>query len=418
MDEQTRQRYFELGRVFVPHAPIDQRALFAGRDEQIGAIMDATSHTGRHVILFGERGVGKTSLAQVFHNFLPLNGPEAESLGSSIFVPYASCDSSDDFSTIWEKVFRQIEVVENRPKMGFLAAVDESITNLASKIKGRCTPDTVVGLLEFLATDAAFVIVTIDEFDRLSDKNVTTLFADTIKALSDRRIDVTLVLVGVADNVNDLIQEHASAERACIQVRVPRMSSDELAQIINVGLQSVQMIIADDALGFIISLSQGLPHYTHLLGLTAGRAALKSDRLEVTRDDVMSAMTTAINNVQETISSGYHNSVMSAKKTIYPQVLLACALAHLDERGTFAAADVSGPMSRIMKKAYDVTGFAKNLHDLCEPGRGPILQRMGIPKRFRYRFVNPLMQPFVIMHGLEAGLITEDELAVQGKLNL
>ena len=39
--------------------------------------------------------------------------------------------------------------------------------------------------------------------------------------------------------------------------------------------------------------------------------------------------------------------------------------------------------------------------------RGPILSKKGQPRRYRYRFANPLMQPYVTMRGLASGLITQ-----------
>ncbi len=270
-------RYFELSRVFRPHAPDDEARLFAGRTHQLAGILDAIPQAGRHVVLFRERGVGQTSLVKVFHDFLePSHTRPETALGT--FVPFITCDSSDDYSSLWHKLFQQIELVENRPQMGFVSAVDPSITNLSSRLKVDCEPDDVVRLLQFLAERATLAVFVLDEFDGLREQNVSGLFADTIKILSDYAVPVTLILVGVADNVNELIEEHAYIERACVQIRMPRISQDELGEILYRGLESVEMAIAQDAIGYIVSLSQGLPHYTHLLGLAAGRAALTDGR--------------------------------------------------------------------------------------------------------------------------------------------
>jgi hypothetical protein len=89
--------------------------------------------------------------------------------------------------------------------------------------------------------------------------------------------------------------------------------------------------------------------------------------------------------------------------------LLACALAKTDELGYFAAGDIRSPMREIMGKPYEIPAFSKHLHDLSLT-RGPILQRTGVPKRYRFRFANPLMQPFIIMQGLDSGMIDYDRL--------
>ena len=409
VDRGFTERYVRLGQLFLPHTPIDRKSLFAGRIQQIAEVLDAIVQRGRHIVLFGERGVGKTSLAKVINEFSQEEGRQ--------IAPYVTCDSSDDFSSICKKIFGQVEVVEDKPRMGFTSTVNSSVKNLAEMVQGQWRPFDVLRLLQFLS-ESANVVVTIDEFDRIAKSEVTTLFADTIKVLSDNDVPATLLLVGVANSVNDLVQEHASAERACAQIRMPRMASNELREIVTERLSEIEMSIEPDALSFIVSLSQGLPHYTHLIGLYAARSVLLEGREKITRPDVSGSLSDAIAQVGESISYSYHVATLSSKQTIYPQVLLASALAKLDERGTFAPRDVVEPMTKIMKKPYDTTGFAKNLHDLCGESRGPILHRVGVPNRYRYRFVNPLMQPFIIMRGLNGGLISEEDLISQGVLEL
>ena len=57
----------EMFDAFTPGAPIDEVALFAGRQEHIQRLRDTVVSKGRHAILFGERGTGKTSIVNVFH---------------------------------------------------------------------------------------------------------------------------------------------------------------------------------------------------------------------------------------------------------------------------------------------------------------------------------------------------------------
>ena len=59
------RRYARVGEVFTPGAPVDRFALFAGRTPQIMSVVDAINQRGQHVVLYGERGVGKTSLANI-----------------------------------------------------------------------------------------------------------------------------------------------------------------------------------------------------------------------------------------------------------------------------------------------------------------------------------------------------------------
>ena len=63
--------WFEATQLFTPSTPIDENDLFAGRGAEVRKMLDATQERGKHVILFGERGVGKTSLAKVFYSLFP-----------------------------------------------------------------------------------------------------------------------------------------------------------------------------------------------------------------------------------------------------------------------------------------------------------------------------------------------------------
>src|SRR5262249_31402689 len=128
---------------------------------------------------------------------------------------------------------------------------------------------------------SAIIYVILDEFDKSPKGAARAMTADTIKLFSDRNVPATIIIVGVADDVHGLIEDHKSIGRCLMQVHMPRMSIEELEQIIVRGLSDVHMSIAPEALVEIIGLSKGLPHYTHLLGLHSGRQALDSQSLRI-----------------------------------------------------------------------------------------------------------------------------------------
>jgi hypothetical protein len=87
-------------------------------------------------------------------------------------------------------------------------------------------------------------------------------------------------------------------------------------------------------------------------------------------------------------------------------VLAACALAVVDETGHFTAGSVRHPLGIIARKAYDIPKFSRHLNEFARPDRGAILQKTGTTRKIRYRFVSPLMKPYIIMRGLADGIIT------------
>jgi len=181
--------------------------------------------------------------------------------------------------------------------------------------------------------------------------------------------------------------------------------------IITKGLERLNMAIYENALKHISLVSQGLPHYTHLLGLHASREAIDLGERKISLVHVESAIKKALEEAQQTTRSAYHKATMSPRRdNLYADVLLACALAKPDDLGYFAAADVRKPLSTIKKKLFDIPSFSRHLNDFCEEKRGPILQKVGGKHRFRFRFINPLMQPFVTMQGFINGKIDRETL--------
>lgn len=399
MNDETRlKKLNSLSKVFSPSAPIDQQALFAGRIHQLVDVLNAINQKGQHALLFGERGVGKTSLARV------ITSNVASFVGQPFLTVSLNCDATMNFSSLWHKVFREITITQSTAGIGFVATPTHSGKTLDSLLPAEVSPDDIRHVLTRLGK----CLIVIDELDRITDTATTTLLADTIKNLSDHAIGTTLVLVGVADSVDTLIAEHRSIERALVQVRMPRMSQTELFQIIEKGLTASEMTIEEDAKRKIAALSQGLPHYTHLLSLYAAQRAVMTDRTVITNADVRTAIDTALAKTQQSIISTHHKATNSPRENLYPQVLLSCALAKPDPLGYFAAVDVREPLSAIMKKRYEIPAFSQHLNAFCEDVRGPVLQRVGTSRRYRFRFENPLMQPFVVMDGIRKGLITDE----------
>lgn len=384
---------FRAMRVFSPGAPIEKRDLFSGRLKQLQQVMGAINTRGQHVILFGERGVGKTSLATILK--------EIVSAGDVLAVK-VNCDQQDDtFVKVWKKALSEIELEQEIEGMGFMPGKKIEIFNLAELLTDSAGPDNVRRILQRLNKVRDLVVI-FDEFDKFKDPKAQQLFADTIKNLSDNSIKSTLVVVGVADNVDGLIKEHASIDRALVQIQMPRMKTEELEEIIEKALKQLGMNMRPEGMDLIILISQGLPHYTHLLGQQSTIAAIKVGRKTVRDEDVQNGIVAAIENSQQSIKSDYENATVSPRKdTLFRQVLLACALAKVDDSGYFSASGVREPLSRIMGETYDIPWFSQHLDKFSSDDRGEVLEKTGRPRRFRFRFRNPLLQPYVIMRGLE-----------------
>lgn len=388
-------------KYFTPNAPIDKKTLFAGRIAQILGVIDAVNQKGQHVILYGERGVGKTSLSSVISQFLDV---------SPILCPRVNCDRTDTFESVWKKLFSEIEMMSEHQVPGFGNRATRNRIPANELFQGDLTPNGVRKALVRLSADSLPILI-LDEFDRLTPP-AKSIFADLVKMLSDHAVPATVVLVGVADSVNELIEEHQSVERALVQIRLPRMSRSEIGEIIRNGLRALGLGIEPAAKHQIVRLAQGLPHYAHLLGLYSVRAAATRESPETIRiSDTETAIATALANAQQSIRSAFHKATTSPRaNNLYRHVMCACAIAQIDDLGYFAAGDVRGPLRQITGRNYGISAFARHIKEFCSESRGRVLERTGSPRRYRFRFANPLMQPYAIMHGIDSKILNPEML--------
>lgn len=417
--KQTRlQRHLEISNAFSPGAPIDAVALFAGRTEQLERVLQEIGSRGRHVVIFGERGVGKTSLAR---NLIEIcRGAKIGTLAGGT----ANCSAGDTFASVWRRVFEDLYYHQASHGIG-LQPEPVTTTHTASAILGplvtpsgearELEPEDVRRVLSLFRPS----VLVIDEVDRIRDAAFSGLMADTLKSLSDHLVDTTIILIGVADSVDHLIAEHASIERSLAQVHMPRMSGKELLEILDKAYERANLSASPAATAKIASFSRGLPHFTHLLGREAGLHANSAGRTNVTEDDVTDSLESAIKNTEQSIQKSYHDATFSPRqRTHHPSVLLACALVQTDELGYFAATDLRSPLSQIVGKQMEIPAFAQHLNDFSSDTRGRVLQKAGQKRRFRYRFTNPLLQPYVILKGVWDGLVTDAMLAESGSRRL
>ena len=404
-EEQLQERAIMAGHVFNPNTPVSEKDLFSGRTNQIRRVIDVIFQKGQHVIIFGERGVGKTSLANVLSSFVSTPSAQNQLLSTRI-----NCDRADSFKTVWEKVFDEMNLTKSKLAIGFSKEQNPQMFTAKDFFPtGNITPNEVRKAI-IQVSNIFFPVIIFDEFDRL-DLSVRKLFADLIKSLSDHSLNVTIILIGVGDSVDQIISEHQSVSRALVQVQMPRMTPDEIKAIINNSLTRLGMTISDDTLSQISILSKGLPHYAHLIGLHSTRDALDNKSTSISNDNLNNAIKKAVQDVQYSITTNYHKAIRSAHKdNIFPDVLLACALSSVNELGEFAAQDLRNPIYKITKKKYDIPSYARHLNEFSSDKRGNILIKSGERRSYRYKFADPLMQPFIIMQGLIDKKITSHSL--------
>ena len=392
-DEDWTALRFELGQLFTPSTPIGAGELFAGRKNQIKSLIDTVSERGRHAIIYGEPGVGKTSVAQVLQFFVPRDTSTVKYIRKAVF-------SSDDYSSVWMSVFREIK---------FKADLGEGVKefNVADIYANGVTPSDVVRELSYFS-DNDIPIIVIDEFNLVKRQASPMQMAETIKAVSDAGLNTTIVIVGISDTVEGLIAGHGSITRCTEEVLMPRMNNDEMQALLKTRLSRVGMDISGDAKWKIINLSKGLPALAHCLGKAAAQLAVARRRITIQEEDVDSAIEELLESSQNTLKLDYETAVRSNQsRARFRQILTACAMVKADESGYFTPKQVQEPLAYILKKSIGIDGFNPNLKGLASENRGNVLQQVGTQHIYQYRFRDPAMQPYVIMKGIVDGFLDE-----------
>lgn len=407
----TRKRTFKRNKwqelrdyiqaVFTPQAPINKRELFVGRVSQIGKMLDAIKQLGAHAIVYGERGVGKTSLVTI----LP---PLLEHLKyAGLVISKTQCDVNDTYGSICRKLLSNLAVTESKMVIADSTKKLPLPDTLDLWLSSAPTPDEMRRLI--LTLGERKLIGIIDEFDAVAGKSeVVNLIANTIKTLSDTLSPATLILVGIADTVEGLIAEHASIDRCLVEIPIPRMSTEEMKGIMKTNTKEVGMSIDSNAELYIRRIAQGLPSYVHLLGRESAIVAANNEETKISKSHVEEGIQNALSLVPGILMQDWEKAMASTKpNNLFKQVLLACAFAQKNELGFFTAKNVKEPFCAIMHKKYEIPGYGGSLHLLTEARRASILEKQGESHRWRYRFRNPLMEPYTIMYGLSSNLIDE-----------
>lgn len=397
-DDEFQRRLLQLGDVFTPGAPVSDQDLFAGRNHEMFSVIEAMQSAGQHAVIYGERGVGKTSLARICSAIGRTQGQ---------VTLRVNCEASDDFNSMWLKVGDELSLtlmdMNEEGKAIFGPRFAECQKVLAG---GVLNANSIRIALRHISAEAPITIF-FDEFNELADSNAIIALANTVKALSDHIERVTLCPVGVAEDLDALLEGHLSAVRAIVQVEMRRMNRDELADIVNRGLRRLEMQIEDDALNMIRVIPRGLPQYAHLLAQEGSRNALLRGSLAISRDHVMEGLKIGLQKLDRSLSRAYEKATFSPRKNRLQEVLLACAVARLGDMGQFSPSDVRIPYSKIVGEQVGIDRFNPQLTSLATTR--DILIREGEDRRWRYRFKDPLMEPYVLLQGLNSGAITYED---------
>lgn len=281
--EQVR---FRLRNGFTPSRPVLDSEMFAGRRTLLTNLIRSIEDQHLHVVLFGARGVGKTSTLHILRQI---------ATDAHYVVRYASCGERVHFDDMFRAILDDIPLLYHADYEPTADEIEEGLT--FSSLIGDA-PLTVSQVSEILSrVSGTRVLIVLDEFDRVSTADFRRSIAELIKNLSDRGSRVQIVIAGVASNLNEIIEQIPSIRRAVLGIAVPVMTDEELAEMIRIGERESGLAFSGEASALIFRLATGLPYLCGLICLHAGLACLDRKSTLVSELDVWAGVRQAFEEI-------------------------------------------------------------------------------------------------------------------------
>jgi uncharacterized protein len=256
-----------LNQLVSPAQPIQTIEHLHGRAKELDLIEKALFAPGRHVFIYGDRGVDKSSLAAAAaHQYQSADaryidagcGPDA-TLPS--VIANIALQALDESRTKARKETQKAGI-----SWRFLN-LERSVEEVSRDLRAEVSTvlDAVEVLREVAALHSEKPVVVIDEFDRIEHPETRHAFADLIKHLGDKKINIKFIFTGVGSSLNDLLGAHASAIRQLATIDLPRLSWDGRWDIVLGATDAFRVTVPRDIYVRIAAVSDGFPYYVHLI---------------------------------------------------------------------------------------------------------------------------------------------------------
>lgn len=332
-----------IENAFLPAKEIDSAERFSGRKTAIEDCYYALLSNGTNIAIVGNRGIGKSSLARQVANMAQGNNeilkkldlPHKERL-DYLTVYFACGKSINNYQALLETLLTlkdclmdwiydipnaYKEVVKVTPKLNLGIASIEGDTSIETSKEAAIINHSIDVIFQNVLSEMIKskiakngILIVIDEFDQISEP---AGFASFLKSMATNVPGVKFCIVGVAQDIQNLLKEHESTDRlfAGSIVILPPMSNPELTEIIRSAEKSIKNTINFDseATTKLVSLAQGHPYMVHLIGKYALRAAFSSNKSTILSGDIDSTLKDiAARNADPVLEGRYKKAVAAS----------------------------------------------------------------------------------------------------------
>jgi len=295
---------------FCPNIEVFDPSIFSGRKAEIIRLSDSLLKEGSCPIIYGHKGVGKSSLArqlarialgdcELLHNLQSSDSLLEEFQRFKVF--YVTCtDTVKSKDDILRRIMNEAKIFElpEETQISKQSTTKIKLKLIEREIKKEFRSnyqnngidynieDEFISFSDKLAyrTDKKLLFI-IDEIDRVCD---TKGFSAFLKKVSNNYIK--FVLVGVSHSISSLISDHESIQMKIDPVHLDIMNNIELSSIIDKVVdrlceQGICVKFDEGSKEYIVNLADGFPWFIHAVGQEALLEAYSQKRLTVYQFD-------------------------------------------------------------------------------------------------------------------------------------
>lgn len=362
----------QVNNAFLPSREIANPDRFSGREESVTECYNALLSEGTNIAIVGNRGIGKSSLSRQIVNMSTGDNSLLDKLGiyhdetlDFLTLYYASGDSVQNTDELLNRLLttrggllewmqevkasrEEIEQFKKESKTGlykYLAnkinsnvSRETSNTSITSNENIQVTfQNIVMDLIRSKITKNGILIV-IDEFNQIPD---TSGFASFLKSLATNIPELKFCIVGVADNIQELMKKHLSSDRlfAWSVINLRKMNNEDLRQIVRNAEASINntILLDEEATNQLITLANGHPYIMHLLGKQTYKSAYLESVRNVSREYIKKVLTDIAEREADPVLEGrYRNAVALSKQR---EIVLKALAASVQENGDIFTTD-------------------------------------------------------------------------------
>lgn len=394
-----------------------------GRENEMALIDEALSAEGRHVFIYGDRGVGKSSLAAAA-------AAQYQSADSS-HIQIGCGPDTEFYKTIEDLADRVIKKASGRRNYDVTHTVNAKFYSIKWN---KQEEDIVIPQVDSMYTAVEAIeevvkfhsdapVVVIDEFDQIESEKERKLFAIYLKDLGDRGVNIKFIITGVAQSLNQLLEDHGSGFRQLDTISLERLYWTPRETIVVEAIKSYNLTIDDEIVHAIAKISNGFPYYVHLLTEKILWSAFNAEN-EISNIDTnlfKQALEKAISSIGAHLQIPYDQATHH-RTSDYREILWATA----DSESTLRYIDgMFASYLRIHKQIYGNTpnkeelplsrrNFTARLGNLKKQNYGAVLENVS-NKKGLYSYRENILRGFVAMKALKFGIELQGDVPDEPK---